>query len=225
VEVDTATKARCYFDRPSAPVPEKPEEALERSQIMEDMKAMKKLAVDYLHPELPVTVTDPFACGRNYFTRPSASVTEETEEAMERNQILEDMKATKKLAVDYLHPELPVATTDPYACGRNYFTRPSAKPYDLSSKDHGAEEEERHVILEELHWMKTLANGFMHPEIPIDYSGLEEDGHFDMDEDITTSYTYQYHRSMNVDHAEPDVSGKAREENLAFSPDCVMMMK
>jgi hypothetical protein len=117
---------RNYFTRPSAPPQEDMEDEEERSHILELMQQMKKLAVDYLHPERPVQTTDPLACGRNYFARPSAPKVNDEEEEEERERILKELEQLKKLAVDYLHPEKPIETTDTCACGRNYFTRPSA---------------------------------------------------------------------------------------------------
>ncbi|CAJ1960798.1 unnamed protein product, partial [Cylindrotheca closterium] len=126
VTTDPFACGRNYFTRPSAPLPEDEEIAAERDLVLKEARQLKKLAVDYLHPERPVVTTDPFACGRNYFTRPSAPLPEDEEIAAERDLILKEARQLKKLAVDYLHPERPVVTTDPFACGRNYFTRPSA---------------------------------------------------------------------------------------------------
>merc|ERR1719216_831688 len=48
------------------------EDSKERAQILADAAALKKLATDYLHPEIRVTTSDSCAYGRNYFTRASA---------------------------------------------------------------------------------------------------------------------------------------------------------
>eukprot|EP01083_Nonionella_stella_P082458 227587_1 len=56
------------------------EEADYRSQVLADAAALKKLAVDYGHPEKEVK-TDPAVFGRNYFNRASAGETESFEEA------------------------------------------------------------------------------------------------------------------------------------------------
>jgi hypothetical protein len=82
--------------------------------------------VDYLHPELGVVTSDPTACARCYFDRASAPEQETAEYAEERRMALADAAALKKLAVDYLHPELGVVTSDPTACARCYFDRASA---------------------------------------------------------------------------------------------------
>jgi hypothetical protein len=103
-----------------------------------------------------VVTTDPFACGRNYFSRHSAPEQEE-----ERARILADAKALHHLAEDFAHPERPVVTTDPFACGRNYFSRFSAPgqegPEDVAERARVLEEtqqveesEERAAILEDL---------------------------------------------------------------------------
>lgn len=67
--------------------------------------------------------------GRNYFSRPSAEQ-DDLDDIEGRALVLEEMKQLKKLAVDYLRSEKPVVTSDPFATGRNYFTRPSAETYE-----------------------------------------------------------------------------------------------
>jgi hypothetical protein len=47
-----------------------------------------------------VVISDAFAMGRNYFSRPSAEQ-EDLDDIQERALVLEDMKQCKKLAVDY----------------------------------------------------------------------------------------------------------------------------
>jgi len=123
---DPSATARCYFDRPSAPEVECVEDAEIRAEVLADMVMMKKAAVDYMHPEIPVVITDPFATARCYFERHSAPEVESFEEAEYRTQVLADMISLKKLAADYMHPELPAAVTDPFATARCYFDRHSA---------------------------------------------------------------------------------------------------
>ena len=162
VTTDPAATARCFFDRPSAPERVSVEEAEERALILEEAKALKQLAVDYLHPERPVVTADSAACGRNFFTRASAPEQESVEDAEERTRILEEAKQLKKLAMDYHHPEVPIVTTDPTACGRNFFTRFSAPEQESVE-----EAEERVRILEEAKQLKKLAVDYHHPEVPI----------------------------------------------------------
>jgi hypothetical protein len=126
VTSDPTACARCYFDRASAPEQETAEYAEERRMALADAAALKKLAVDYLHPELGVVTSDPTACSRCYFDRASAPEQETVEYAEERRMALADAAAFKKLAVDYMHPELGVVTSDPTACARCYFDRASA---------------------------------------------------------------------------------------------------
>ena len=161
VQVDGTATARCYFDRPSAPERLSPEEAEEKAMTMEDLRALKQKSVDYMHPELPVKA-DAFACGRNYFTRPSAPEQEDPEEAEERARILADAKALKQKAIDYMHPEIPVVTSDPCACGRNYFSS-----YSAPEQEHPEEAEELARILADAKALKQKAVDYMHPELPV----------------------------------------------------------
>jgi hypothetical protein len=153
---DISLSGRNYFSRFSAPDCNE-EESRERSLILQDAKALKKLAVDFLHPELHVTNTDPASLGRNYFNRFTAPETD----VAEREKILNDTRALKKLAVDYLHPELPVTTTDPFSMGRNYFDRVSAP----ENPDEDLEELE--MILNDARALKKLAVDYLHPELPV----------------------------------------------------------
>merc|ERR1712161_106289 len=116
----------------------------ERKCILADAKNLKKLAIDYLLPELPVVVTEPNMFGRNYFGRASAPTEYDDDDNFlttlsrvregcvvqdmedERKCILADAKNLNKLAIDYLHPELPVVVNEPNMFGRNYFGRASA---------------------------------------------------------------------------------------------------
>jgi len=170
----------------------------ERKRILADAKNLKKLAIDYLHPELPVVVTEPNMFGRNYFGRASAPTECDDDENFlttlsrvregfvvkdmedERKSILADAKNLKKLAIDYLHPELPVVVTEPSLFGRNYFGRASAPAeYDddenflttLSRVREGCVvqdmEDERSAIMEDLEQLKTTAEWFLHPGKPV----------------------------------------------------------
>jgi hypothetical protein len=159
---DHLAMARCYFDRASAPEVESFDDAETHAQIVADMAALKKLAIDYLHPELPVTVTDSTATARCYFNRASAPEVESVEDAETRAQILTDAVNLKRLAVDYMHPELPVKTTDSAATALCYFDRASA-PEVESFED----SEARAQILADAAALKKLAKVYMHPELPV----------------------------------------------------------
>jgi len=162
VTSDVTIFGRNYFTRSSAPEQETVEEAEERAQIFADAAALKKLAVDYLHPELPVVTSNAAARGRNYFSRASAPEQESVEDSVERAQILAEAASLKKLAVDHMHPELPVVTSDSTACGRNYFGRSSAPEQE------SIEEAEEHAhILADAMALKKLAVDYMHPELSV----------------------------------------------------------
>jgi hypothetical protein len=129
--VDGAAFGRNYFNRASAPETEDDELADERAEVLAEAAALKKLAVDYMHPEVGVTSVDGAAFGRNYFNRASAPETEDDELADERAEVLAEAAALKKLAVDYMHPEVGVTSVDGAAFGRNYFNRASAPDIDI----------------------------------------------------------------------------------------------
>jgi predicted Rdx family selenoprotein len=167
VKADLTLCGRNYFDRPSAEEQETFEETEERAHILEDAKQLQKLAVAFLHPEKPVETTDSFACGRNYFTRASAEDYEDAVDYAERELIMRDLKQLEQLAVDYLHPEKPVVASDPYATGRNYFSRPSVEEYE--SED---DMDERDAILEDMKQLKKLAQDYLQPELPVEVDPL-----------------------------------------------------
>jgi xylose isomerase len=163
VETTDATLfGRNYFNRPSAPETEDMEEAEERARVLAEAAALKKSAADWLHPEVGVTATAGECFGRNYFNRPSAPETEDDEFADERMEILEEAAALKKLAVDYLHPEVGVKATDATVFGRNYFNRPSAP-----ETEDVEEAEERARVLAEAAALKKSAADWLHPEVGV----------------------------------------------------------
>jgi len=153
---------RNYFSRPSAIDQEDVDDAEERAQVLADVTALKKLATDYLHPEVGVSSTSPTAFGRNYFSRPSAIDQEDVDDAEERGQVLADVTALKKLAVDYNHPEVGMSSTSPTAFGRNYFSRPSA----IGQEDVD-DAEERAQVLADATALKKLATDYLHPEVGV----------------------------------------------------------
>jgi len=134
----------------------------ERMRILADAAALKRLAVAFLHPELPVVTTDPTACARCFFDRYSAPERLSYDEAEEQARILEDSKLLKDCAVMYAHPELPVVTSDPTATARNYYERASA-PEQLSYE----EAEEQAHILADAKALEERAVMYAHPELPV----------------------------------------------------------
>jgi len=154
-----ATCTRSIFSRYSAPAsnPDELEVEAERDLVLADAKSLKELAVMHMHPEKAVVSSDALAFGRNYFTRPSAPEYDDDMEE-ERERIMQEMKQLKTTAEWYMHPETPVVV-DANACGRNYFSRPSAPVNE--------EEEERQLILDEMKQLKITAEWHMHPEAPV----------------------------------------------------------
>merc|ERR1712161_165469 len=118
------------------------EDIEEKAMILAEAIALKKAAVDYAHPEFEVSASDPSVYGRNYFNRLSASEVE-VEDIEEQAQVLADVRALKKAAVDYAHPEAGVTISDPSVYGRNYFNRLSAPEFEVEDID------ERNFVLAE----------------------------------------------------------------------------
>merc|ERR1711976_1161195 len=112
---------RNYYNRASAPEQEDASVAEERAQVLAEAAALKKLAVGYTHPEFGVTSSAPELFGRNYFNRASAPETEDDEYADDRAEALADAAALKKLALDYMHPEVGVSSASPELFGSNYY--------------------------------------------------------------------------------------------------------
>ena len=162
IAVDGACFGRNFFNRPSAPETEDAEEAKERAIILAEAASLKKSAVGFMHPEVGVAATDPTVFGRNYFNRPSAPETEEDEFTDERAEILAEASALKKLAAEYMHPEVGVTSADGACFGRNYFERPSAP----ETEDLDEAEEHARVLADALALKKSAAD-YMHPEVEV----------------------------------------------------------
>jgi hypothetical protein len=158
VDTDPTAYGRNYFSRPSAPVEETPEYAEERARILAEAKQLKAQCDLWRHPEAKLVV-DPLVFGRIYFSRPSAPEQETFGAAEQRARILAEVKQLKAHAVQFLHPEIPVVTSDPCATGRNYFSRPSA-PEQVAAED----AEERARVLAEAKALKAQCEMFRHPE-------------------------------------------------------------
>lgn len=160
--VDGACFSRNYFDRISAPDTEEDEFADERVEILAQAAALKKLAADYMHPEVGVSVSDATVLGRNFFDRHSAPADEDAEEAEERGRVLAEAAALKKSAVDYMHPEVGVASADGASFGRNFFCRFSAP--EVEDEDLAAE---RAHVLSQAASIKKSTVGYMHPAVRV----------------------------------------------------------
>merc|ERR1712176_1644753 len=165
IAVDSTTFGRNYFSRPSAPEQEYEEDIEERELILAEVNELKMVADWYRNPEKEVTVYAT-ACGRNYFTRPSAPVDDEVD-AEEREQILADASELLNVAKWYMHPEKPV-TVYATACGRNFFSRPAAEEEDEDDVDM----DERLRILEDAKQLKEVAGWYANPEQPVKSDGF-----------------------------------------------------
>jgi hypothetical protein len=213
VTTDSTATARCYFDRPSAPDRISEEEAEEQARIFENLKALKQLAIDYMHPEVPVVTTDPTATARCYFDRASAPDRISEEEAEERARILDDVKRLKQLEMDYMHPELPVLTTDPAACARDYFTRASAPGHDeMIHTFPGHLGDDEHYHDHELH----------HYHEHLDHFGMDEDMDFmhqDMRQELDLDDVSLHSMPPTKDSVLDDEEG-----HLSRSPSSVMLI-
>jgi hypothetical protein len=164
----------------------------ERRQILSDARALRHLAIAFLHPELPVVTSDAAARARCYFNRASAFEQESVEESEVRTQILADAAALKMHAIMYAHPELPVVTSDATATARCYFDRASA--FEQESVE---ESEERAQILADSAALKERAIMYAHPELPVITSDATSTArcYFDRasatyDEEIVSTHAY-----------------------------------
>jgi len=128
---DPIASGRNFFMRQSAPEQESAEDSEERANILEEVALLKKYAEFHLHPEEPVVSSDSTSCGRNYFSRLSADEYLDAEEDKECDKILEEAAMFQKYAIFHLHPEKFVVSSDPIACGRNYFCRSTAPLNDI----------------------------------------------------------------------------------------------
>jgi len=159
VTLDGAVCGRNYFNRLSAPEVEV-EDIKEQAQMLADVRALKKAAVDYAHPEVEVVTSDPSVYGRNYFNRVSAPEVED-EDIEERAFILAEAIALKKAAVDYAHPEFEVSGSDPSVYGRNHFNRFSAPEFEVEDIEEYAQ------VLVDMRALKKAAVDYAHPEVEV----------------------------------------------------------
>merc|ERR1712166_189357 len=112
--VDSTCFGRNYFN--SLDVDESNDDN-ERKAVLAEVSALKKLAVDYHHPEVGVEFVDPTCFGRNYFNSLDSV---ESIDDNEQKTIFAEAAALKKLSADYHHPEVGVESVDSTCFGRNY---------------------------------------------------------------------------------------------------------
>eukprot|EP00588_Corethron_pennatum_P007628 CAMPEP_0194298106 /NCGR_PEP_ID=MMETSP0169-20130528/59978_1 /TAXON_ID=218684 /ORGANISM="Corethron pennatum, Strain L29A3" /LENGTH=728 /DNA_ID=CAMNT_0039048053 /DNA_START=39 /DNA_END=2225 /DNA_ORIENTATION=+ len=147
VSTDPACFGRNYFNHMDG---DESTDDNERKVLLAEASALKKLAVDYHHPEVVVESVDPTCFGRNYFK--SAQVVD-----ADREQVLADVAALKELVTDYYHPEVGVESVDSTCFGRNYF----------NSLDSDRNIDERKTIFAEASALKKLAADYHHPEVVV----------------------------------------------------------
>ena len=220
VTSDPYATGRNFFTRPSAEEIE--EDTDEKDLIMEEMKQLKKLAVDYMHPEKPVVTSDPYATGRNFFTRPSAEEQVRVEESEEEARVRKESLELKKLSEDYLHPERPVKSSGLVA--RNYFDRPSASGHNdhIHSQGHAINHSSGDVYDYHDHVLDLVNHDHQHGD---DHSHQSE--HFDMDEDALQAFRDNLHSTAAFKgHHPKEIDGEQEEEgNLSRSPSSVMLFE
>jgi hypothetical protein len=158
VTASSAAFGRNFYSSPLAAEHVDEDDEEEREAIMQELAALKKTAVAFLHPEKPLEV-DPTVFGRSYYSRASAPDKDSFAAAEHRAQMVQEAAKLKSMATQFLHPELPVATA-PTAFGRNYFARPSAPEYESTTE----ESVERSAVLDEAKLLSKLAGDYMHPE-------------------------------------------------------------
>ena len=117
VASNPSVNGRNYFNCVSAAEVE--DEVQEQAKVLAEATALKKVAIDYAHPEVKVSTSDLSIYGRNYFNRFSAPKVE-VENIEECAVILAETNALKKAAVDYAHPEVGVVASDPSVHVSNY---------------------------------------------------------------------------------------------------------
>jgi len=224
VKSDGFATARNYFTRASAS--EYEEDAEERDQVLAEAKELREVAGWYANPEQPVK-SDGFASARNYFTRLSAEQsTDENEE--ERANIIADGKELKKLAVDYLHPEKPVAPSS-VNCARNYFDRASAGGHaDHIHTEGYTNQSELHSDYVQHGYAYDYDHHDDHHHDDVSQQSFHSHGdHFDMDEDFhgfRESMTAFHDAVVGHDHI-PMIKEEddGKEGNLSRSPSTVML--
>merc|ERR1719389_1572226 len=105
------------------------------------------------------------ACGRNFFSRPSAPQFEADDELEEeRLRILADAKQLKEVAGWYANPDQPVKS-DGFATARNYFTRSSAP----EQEEDDAEECKKILAEAKQERARIISDGAELKKIAIDY--------------------------------------------------------
>merc|ERR1712161_61268 len=214
---DPSVYGRNYFNRLSAPEFEV-EDIEEQAQVLVDVRALKKAAIDYAHPEAGVMTSDPSVYSRNYFNRLSAPEFE-VEDIDERNFVLAEAIALKKAAADYAHPEMGIMMLDCTVFGRNYFNRFSAP--EVVYEDI----EEQGQVLADVRALKKAAVDYAHPEFEVITSDPSLYGHnyynrYGTDHPAVSTVSTMQHPSMRKERAMSNVS-----ETFEFDDDIFNHMR
>lgn len=128
----------------------------ERAQILADALVLKAQAMACKHPEIAMPETS-IAVTRNYYSRYSAEITD-----FDREAVFNDMAALKESIATWRNPGAVKLAVDPAMCGRCYFDRASAEPYETTE-----EVAERESILADAKELKEQAVAYRHPEIGV----------------------------------------------------------
>ena len=245
------SSSRCYFDRASAPERSDADLEAERASILADALALTKTAVDYAHPEMPVTTNG--VPSNNYFQRVNAPEDADDDEEA-RAEILADCAALKQLAVDYMHPEIPVTTNGNTA--RCFFDRGSNEvEWLLEIKgvvDNETEDQARVEILDDAAKLKGLAKAFSHPEVKVDSRAnvtrcffnqgadveksdsrarAHSDDQFDLDLDFGEGYTTTVTEDVRLNEvAKPHLASdeeqdEEEEGKMSRSPSSILLLE
>merc|ERR1711865_894856 len=226
IDVDPTTFARNYYSL-LAPVEDDLEEEGER--VLAEAVELKKVAGWHLHPEKPVASSS-INCASNYFKR--AQVTKKDDDDLEeRERVLEEVAELKKIAIDYFHPEKPVAPSS-VNCSRNYFNRAFAKGdhsecIQTQGYANHPDDIEQHYVMHD----DDYHQDDYHHHDDISHSSFNSHGdHFDMDEDVFHGFRDSinaFRDSVIHDQQTPiieeEVDGK--EGNLSRSPSSIMLFE
>jgi hypothetical protein len=147
------------------------------------------------------------------------------EDSIEQALLLEESKMFKSLAVDYLHPEKPVVTTDPMATGRNYFDRPSASGHTdhIHSEGHEIHSEIHHGYCD---LRDAEDHGYYHYHHGHDDDSTRQSDHFEMDEDVFHDFRQSFVSAEPFKGEHPkEILEEGEEGKLSRSPSSVMLFE
>jgi hypothetical protein len=156
-------------------------------------------------------------------------------EEREKDMIVADALKFKKLAVDYLHPEKPVAPSS-INCVRNYFDRPSAKGNhaDYIHTQGHVNHSDGHMEEDYVMHHDDYHHYDYHHHDDISHGSFQSHGdHFDMDEDVFHGFRESinaFRDSVTGVHDQhipiiKEEEGDVKEGNLSRSPSSIMLFE